>query len=127
MAHKDEVADNEPGVAMVLGKLPVLECPIDLDNGRAGDTALAVRSGGGCIDIFPLDCHFSSSFPLSLSGGGAMVLGNLPVPGRPTVWMTVGQWPIALAVGVGRGCLDIFTVLYPFLSSSSLSAGDGPI
>ena len=46
--------------------------------------------------------------------GGAMVLGKLPVPGRPTIWMTVGQGPIALAVGAGGGCLDIFTLLYPF-------------
>ena len=36
-----------------------------------------------------------------------MVLGKLPVPGRPTVWITVGQGPTALAVGVGGGCLDI--------------------
>ena len=36
-----------------------------------------------------------------------MVLGKLPVPGRPTIWMIVGQWPIALAVGAGGGCLDI--------------------
>ena len=43
-----------------------------------------------------------------------MVLGKLPVPGRPTVWMIVGQGPIALAVGAGGGCLDIFTLLYPF-------------
>ena len=39
--------------------------------------------------------------------GGAMVLGKLPVPGRPTIWMIVGQGPIALAVGVGGVCLDI--------------------
>ena len=37
-----------------------------------------------------------------------MVLGKLPVPGRPTIWMIVGQGPIALAVGAGGGCLDIF-------------------
>ena len=43
-----------------------------------------------------------------------MVLGKFPVPGRPTVWMIVGQWPTALAVGAGGGCLDIFTLLYPF-------------
>ena len=43
----------------------------------------------------------------------AMVLGKLPVPGRPTIWMIVGQGPIALAVGAGGGCLDIFTLLYP--------------
>ena len=33
--------------------------------------------------------------------GGAMVLGKLPVPGRPTILITVGQGPIALAVGAG--------------------------
>ena len=44
-----------------------------------------------------------------------MVLGKLPVPGRPTIWITVGQGPTALAVGAGWGCLDIFTLIYPFL------------
>ena len=43
-----------------------------------------------------------------------MMLGKLPVPGRPTIWITVGQWPTALAVGAGGGCLDIFTLIYPF-------------
>ena len=55
-----------------------------------------------------------------------MVLGKLPVPGRPTTLITVGQGPIALAVGAGGGGLDIFTHIYPF-SSFSLSLGDGPI
>ena len=41
-----------------------------------------------------------------------MVLGKLPVPGRPTIWITVGQGPTAFAVGAG--CLDIFTLIYPF-------------
>ena len=54
--------------------------------------------------------------------GGAMALGKLPVPGRPTTWMIVGQGPPALAVGAGRGCLDIFSLTYP-----SLSLVDGPI
>ena len=36
-----------------------------------------------------------------------MVLGKLPVPGRPTIWMIVGQGPTALAVGAGGGSLDI--------------------
>ena len=43
--------------------------------------------------------------------GGAMVLGKLPVPGRPTIWMTVGQGPTALAVGADGGCLYIFTLI----------------
>ena len=50
--------------------------------------------------------------------GGAMVLGKLPVPGRPTIWIIVGQGPTALAVGAGRGCLDIFTLIYPFFPLS---------
>ena len=49
-----------------------------------------------------------------------MVLGELPVPGRPTIWMIVGQGPIVLAVGAGGGCLDIFTLLYLFSSLPSL-------
>ena len=47
-----------------------------------------------------------------------MVLGKLPVPGRPTIWITVGQGPTALAVGAGGGCLDIFTLIYPFFPHS---------
>ena len=47
-----------------------------------------------------------------------MVLGKLSVPGRPTIWITVGQGPTALAVGAGGGCLDIFTLIYPFSSLS---------
>ena len=43
-----------------------------------------------------------------------MVLGKLPVPGRPTIWITVRQGPTALTVGAGGGCLDIFTLIYPF-------------
>ena len=35
-----------------------------------------------------------------------MVLGKLPVPGRPTILITVGQGPIVLAVGAGGGGLD---------------------
>ena len=56
-----------------------------------------------------------------------MVLGKLPVPGSPTIWMVVGQGPIALAAGAGGGCLDIFTLLYISLLSLSLSLGNGPI
>ena len=45
---------------------------------------------------------------------GAMVLGKLPVPGRPRIWMIVGQGLTALAVGAGGGCLDIFSPVYHF-------------
>ena len=55
-------------------------------------------------------------FPILLRGwfGGAKVLGKLPVPGRPTILITVGQGPTALAVGAGGGC-------WTFLLSSILS------
>ena len=43
-----------------------------------------------------------------------MVLGKLPVPGRPTIWITVGQGPTALAEGAGG-------VVRTFLFSSILS------
>ena len=43
-----------------------------------------------------------------------MVLGKLPVPGRPTIWITVGQGPTALAVGAGG-------VVWTFLLLSILS------
>ena len=43
-----------------------------------------------------------------------MVLGKLPVLGRPTIWITVGQGPTSLAVGAGGCCLDIFILMYPF-------------
>ena len=55
-----------------------------------------------------------------------MVLGKLPVPGRPTILITVGQGPIALAVGAGGVFFGHFTLIHPF-SSFSLSLGDGLI
>ena len=45
---------------------------------------------------------------------GAMFLGKLPVPGRPTIWIAVGQGPSTLAVGAGG-------VVWTFLLSSILS------
>ena len=58
--------------------------------------------------------------------GGAMVLGKLTVPGRPTIWL-VGQGPIALAVGAGGGLFGHLYSVLSFLSSFSLSLGDGLI
>ena len=40
--------------------------------------------------------------------------GKLSVPERPTIWITAGQGPNALVVGAGGGCLDIFTLIFPF-------------
>ena len=64
-------------------------------------------------EIWSFDWYFPQ-FCFGGWSGGAMVLGKLPVPGRPTIWITVGQGPTALAVGAGGGCLDIFTLVYPF-------------
>ena len=49
---------------------------------------------------------------------GKLFLPTLPVPGRPTILITVGQGPIAFAVGADGGGLDISTILYPFSSFS---------
>ena len=52
-----------------------------------------------------------------------MVLGKLSVPGRPTIWIVVGQGLTALVVGACGA-------VWKFLLSSilfSLFLGDGPI
>ena len=51
--------------------------------------------------------------------GGAMVLDKLPVLGRPTIRIAVGQEPTVLAVGAGESCLAILTLIYPFSPLSS--------
>ena len=73
--------------------------------------------GGGYVA--PLQNYWGRAAPPPSSSygewsGDAMVLGKLPVPGRPTIWITVGQGPTALAVGAGGGCLAIFILTYPF-------------
>ena len=71
---------------------------------------------------------FFSPFPMGSGwSSGAMVLGKLPVPGRPTIWITVGQGPTALTVAAGWGLFGHFYSHLYFLSSFSLSLGDGPI
>ena len=44
-----------------------------------------------------------------------MVLGKLSVPGRPTIWITVGQGPIALEVGAGGGCSVLLSSILSLL------------
>ena len=56
-----------------------------------------------------------------------MVLGKLPMTGRPTIWITVGQGPTGLAVGAGGGLFRHFYSHLSFLFSFSLSLRDGPI
>ena len=93
-----------------------------------GPIMLAVGGGGGCLVIFTLLYLFSSLSP-SLWRGGRVVRWswvNFQCRGVLFVWIRVGQGPTALAVGAGGGCLDIFTLIYPF-SSFSFSLGDDPI
>ena len=55
-----------------------------------------------------------------------MVLGKLPVPGRPTNLKNSGPEPTALAVGAGGVVWTFFSNL-SLLISFSLSLGYGPI
>ena len=60
----------------------------------------------------------ASTLLLTYSSRGGRVVRwswiNFQVRGVLLVWIRVGQGPTALAVGAGGGCLDIFTLLYPF-------------
>ena len=53
----------------------------------------------------------------SFSNGGGRVVRwswvNFQCRGVLLLWMRVEQGPIALAVGAGGGCLDIFTLIFP--------------
>ena len=76
-----------------------------------------------------VECYTNMNKILDSRGclGGVMVLGKLLVLGRPTIWIIVGQGPIALAAGAGRGLFGHFYSPLSFVSSFSLSLGDGPI
>ena len=56
-----------------------------------------------------------------------MVLGKLPMLGRPTIQMIVGQELTALAVAVVGGVVWTFYPHLSLFSTFSLSLGDGPI
>ena len=126
---------------MVLGKLPVPGRPTIWITVGQGPIALAVGAGGGGLDILlssilsllspspwetaryrlkyclkgPLNPNNERTKRSGLGWScGAIVLGKRPALGRPTIWIRVGQGPTALTVGAGGGCLDIFTLLYPF-------------
>ena len=63
----------------------------------------------------PLDKIFHADFN-PLSG-----VGKLPAPGRTTIWVIVGQGPIALAVCAGGRLFGHFSLLYPFFLFLPLS------
>ena len=52
---------------------------------------------------------------------------NFQCRGVLLIWIIVGQGPIALAIGAGGGCLNIFCSHLSLLFSFSLSLGDGLI
>ena len=39
---------------------------------------------------------------------------NFQCRGVLLIWILVGQGPIALAIGAGGGCLDVFSLIYHF-------------
>ena len=70
------------------------------------------------------------SDPLSTNRGVGRVVRrccvNFQCRGVLLIWIMVGQGPIALAVGAGGGCFDIFSLVYLF-SFLSPALGDGLI
>ena len=52
-----------------------------------------------------------------------MVLGKLPVPGRPTKLDHSRARASALAVGAGGGCLDSFLFFLPLPGRNTVSKG----
>ena len=59
--------------------------------------------------------------------GGAMLLGKLPVPGRPTSLEKSRARAYCACSWCGRGWFGHFFSHLSFLCSFSLSLGDGPI
>ena len=80
----------------------------------------------GTLKIF-----YSSTRPCYLVcrgwSGGAMVLGKLPVPGRPTNLDYSSAKAYCACSGCGWGSFRHFFSRLSFLFSYSLSLGDGPI
>ena len=68
---------------------------------------LSTSSNFVCLSVRPSVCP----------GGGRVERRcwvNFQCRGVLLVWMIVGQGPIALSVGAGGGCLDIFSLIYIF-------------
>ena len=92
----------------------------------------------GMVGHFFSHLSFLFSFSLSLGdvpisteiGGGRVVRWcwiNFQCRGVLLIWIRVGQGPIALAVGTGRGLFGHFVSSLSFLYSFFLSLGHGPI
>ena len=104
----------------MLGKLPVPGRPSIWITVGQGPIALAVGAGG-VVWTFLLSTILSSlssslweSTRYRLKYWFKGPLKPKQPTNQPTIWMIVGQGPIALAVGADGSFLDIFTLLYPF-------------
>ena len=81
------------------------------------------------IENHPKILKYRSRTAILMSGwsGGAMVLGKLPVPGRPTNLDDSRARAYCACSRCGWGLFGHFYSQLSFLSSFSLSLGDGPI
>ena len=59
-------------------------------------------------------CHIGSPGRLPLGWSGGAKVFSFQCRGVLLIWIIVGQGPIALAVGAGGGCMDIFSLIYLF-------------
>ena len=74
------------------------------------DVGVKLFTTSGLLYLLKKKVHFSV-------GGGQVVRWcwvNFQCRGAQLIWIIVGQGPIALAVGAGGGCLDIFSLVYHF-------------
>ena len=91
-----------------------------------------LKYGGPLSATDPLPTKLWEIFTITFSnncGDGWVVQWcwvNFQCRGVLLIWSIVGQGPIALALGAGGGCLNIFSFVY-LLSFLSPSLGDGPI
>ena len=121
---KDNLSPFKPGSSRVASS-DLLDFAPSQDIWALGQTPINVQKLKQLFKDYPnksdavfLAEGFEFGFKPHYERGGGVgwcdVLGKVPVPGRPTIWIIVGQGPIAFAVGAGGGCLDIFTLIYPF-------------
>ena len=102
---------GRPTVGMIVGQGPLV---------------LAVGVGGG-FGAFLFPSVFFSLSPSRGGRGGAMVLGKLPVPGRPTYLGNSRARAYCTCCRCRWGLFGHFYSHLSLLFSFSLSLGDGPI